>query len=136
MAFQVEKIHPLDLQPRKAVGVGLPFSSNAVFNTTYTTQDALKSNLINYLLTEKSERFLNLDLGAGLRALLFDQLTEDKQAEIESVIRSGIATWFPNVRINSINIQASQDINTVAVYLRYSVDYTNIQDQLVINFEQ
>jgi len=136
MAFQVEKIHPLDLQPRKAVGVGLPFSSTSVFNSTYTTQDALKSNLINYLLTEKSERFLNLDLGAGLRALLFDQLTEDKQAEIESVIRSGIATWFPNVRINSINIQASPDTNTVAVYLRYSVDYTNIQDQLVINFEQ
>jgi len=75
MAFQVERIHPLDLQPRKAVGVGLPFSSTSVFNSTYTTQDALKSNLINYLLTEKSERFLNPDLGAGLRALLFDQLT-------------------------------------------------------------
>ena len=136
MAFQVERIHPLDLQPRKAVGVGLPFSSTSVFNSTYTTQDALKSNLINYLLTEKSERFLNPDLGAGLRALLFDQLTEDKQGEIEGVIRSGIATWFPNVIINSIQVQGSPDTNTVAVYLRYSVNSTNIQDQLVINFEQ
>ena len=136
MAFQVERIHPLDLQPRKAVGVGLPFSSISVFNSTYTTQDALKSNLINYLLTEKAERFLNPDLGAGLRALLFDQLTEDKQGEIEGVIRSGIATWFPNITINSIQVQGSPDTNTVTVYLRYSVDYTNIQDQLVINFEQ
>ena len=136
MAFQVERIHPLDLQPRKAVGVGLPFSSTSVFNSTYTTQDALKSNLINYLLTEKSERFLNPDLGAGLRALLFDQLTEDKQGEIEGVVRSGIATWFPNITINSIQVQGSPDTNTVTVYLRYSVDYTNIQDQLVINFEQ
>ena len=116
--------------------MGLPFSSTSVFNSTYTTQDALKSNLINYLLTEKSERFLNPDLGAGLRALLFDQLTEDKQGEIEGVVRSGIATWFPNITINSIQVQGSPDTNTVTVYLRYSVDYTNIQDQLVINFEQ
>ena len=30
MAFQVERINPLDLQPRKAVGVGLPFSGLSV----------------------------------------------------------------------------------------------------------
>ena len=136
MAFQVERIHPLDLQPRKAVGVSLPFSSTSVFNSTYTTQDALKSNLINFLLTEKSERFLNLDLGAGLRAILFDQLTEDKVGEIEGIIRSGIADWFPNVVINSIQVQGDPDRNAVTVLMRYSVKFTNIQDQLVINFEQ
>ena len=136
MAFQVERIHPLDLQPRKAVGVSLPFSSTSVFNSTYTTQDALKSNLINYLLTEKNERFLNLDLGAGLRAVLFDHLTEDKREEIEAMIRSGIATWFPSVTINSLRVHSSPDTNAVAVYIKYSVNFTNIQDELVINFEQ
>ena len=32
MAFDVKKINPLDRQPRKAVGVNLPFSGQAVFN--------------------------------------------------------------------------------------------------------
>ena len=50
MAFNVQQINPLDQQPSVGVGVGLPFSSNGVFNTTFTTQDALKSNLINYLI--------------------------------------------------------------------------------------
>ena len=102
MAFQVERINPLDLQPRKAVGVGLPFSSPSVFNSTYTTKDALKANLINYFLTERGERFLNPTLGAGLRALLFDQMTEDKKAEIDFVIRQGVAEWFPNVIIQDL----------------------------------
>jgi hypothetical protein len=80
MAFNIAKINPLDLQPRKAVGVSIPFSSRAVFNSTYTTQDALKSNLINFLLTNKGERFLNPNFGADLRALLFEQMTlEDKR---------------------------------------------------------
>ena len=136
MAFQVHKIHPLDLQPRKAVGVSLPFSSKSVFNSTYSTQDALKSNLINHFLTEKGERFLNPNLGAGLRALLFDQMTVDKKGEIEAVMRTEISTWFPSLVVNLIQTVVSPDTNAVTVYLKYSVSYTNIQDELLINFEQ
>lgn len=136
MAFNVQQINPLDLQPRKAVGVSLPFSSTSVFNSTYTTQDALKSNLINYFLTGRGERFLNPDLGTELRALLFDQMTEDKKEEILYVIRRGVADWFPNVIINGLQMENLPDTNTVVIYLNYSVTQTNIQDELVINFEQ
>ena len=48
MAYKVQRINPLDLQPRKAVGVALPFQGRAVFNSTYTSKDAIKSNLINF----------------------------------------------------------------------------------------
>ena len=51
MAFNIRKIDPIDLQPRKAVGVSLPFSGKAVFNSTFQTKDAIKTNLINYFLT-------------------------------------------------------------------------------------
>ena len=136
MAFDIQQINPLDLQPRKAVGVGLPFSSNSVFNSTYTTKDAIKSNLINYFLTEKGERFLNPALGAGLRALLFDQMTEDKQEEINFAVRQGVSEWFPNINIQTLNTTYSQDANTATVSMSYNVINTNIQDQLVINFEQ
>ena len=136
MAFNVQKINPLDLQPRKAVGVNLPFSSNSVFNSTYTTQDALKANLVNHFLTEKGERYLNPDLGAGLRRLIFDQITEDKKGEIDAVIRTEISTYFPSVQINNVKIASSPDTNTVTVFIKYSVMQTNIQDELLINFEQ
>ena len=38
MAFEIKKIDPIDLQPRKAVGVSLPFSGKAVFNQTFETK--------------------------------------------------------------------------------------------------
>jgi phage baseplate assembly protein W len=136
MAFNVQKINPLDLQPRKAIGVSLPFSSNSVFNSTYSTQDALRSNLVNHFLTEKGERYLNPNLGAGLRRLLFDQITVDKEGEIEAVVRTEISTYFPNLQVNSVRVASSADTNTVTVYIKYSVTQTNIQDELLINFEQ
>lgn len=136
MAFEVKKIHPLDLQPRKAVGVSLPFSAKDVFAPTYTTQEATKMNLINYILTGTGERFLNPDLGIDLRNLLFEQLVEDKLEEIEYRIRQGIYQWFPNVVINKIEISSDTATGVVRAYMKYSVEYTNIQDELLINFEQ
>lgn len=136
MAFQVQKIHPLDLQPRKAVGVSLPFSAKDVFTSTYTTKDALKSNLINFLLTDKGERVLNPDFGIGLRSLLFEQATQDTKDQIDYLIRKGISDWFPELVINTLTIAPTPDTNTVTIYMKYNVNQTNIQDELLINFEQ
>jgi phage baseplate assembly protein W len=136
MAFNVQQINPLDLQPSVGIGVGLPFTSNQVFTTTYTTQDAIKSNLINYFLTGRSERFFNPNLGAGLRAVLFEQMTEEKGEEVEFIVRTGLSTWFPNVVVQELRTVSTPDSNLFTLYLKYSVANTNIQDELVINFEQ
>lgn len=136
MAFDIQQINPLDLQPSVGVGVGLPFSSGDVFNTTYTTQEAIKANLINFLLTGTSERFMNPTFGIGLREILFEQMTQDIDEQLQAIIRSGLATWFQNVQVIEIKTQPSPDSNTYAIYLRYSILNTNIQDELLINFEQ
>lgn len=136
MALDVRKIDPLDLQPRKAVGVKLPFTGNAVFNSTYTSAEAIKTNLINYFLTARGERYLNPEFGNGLRALLFDQLTEDKVKEIDSIIKEDIKFYFPRVIPTEISIQGIPDRNSVQFFLRYKVESTNIEDELVINFDQ
>jgi phage baseplate assembly protein W len=136
MAFEVKKIHPLDLQPRKAVGVSLPFSAKDVFLPTYTTQEAIKVNLINYILTGRGERFLNPDFGIDLRSLLFEQLVDDKIEELDYKIRQGISEWFPNVVINKIEITSDKTTGVVRAYMKYGVQFTNIQDELLINFEQ
>jgi phage baseplate assembly protein W len=136
MAFEVQQINPLDLQPSVGVGVALPFTSNAVFTTTYTTQEAIKTNLINFFLTGESERFFNPTFGAGIRAVLFEQMTDDLDDQVQGIIRSGLATWFPNVIVNDLRTQMQQDEYIYTVYLKYSVRNTNIVDELLINFEQ
>ena len=136
MAFEVQKIDPLDLQPRKAVGVQLPFSGKAVFNTNYSTEDALKTNLINYFLTSKGERYLNVEFGNGLRKLLFEQLTQEKVREIDASIKADLAFYFPRVEPINIETVGIPDNNAVQFSMKYKVKDTNIEDEVVINFEQ
>jgi len=135
MAFNVRRINPLDLQPRKAVGVALPLQGRAVFNSTFTTKDATKSNLINFFLTGKNERVFNVDFGAGLRNLLFENITQESLEDVKSTIERGLEVYFPQVIINSMQLSPQPDSNTVSFELKYAVRETNITDELVINFE-
>lgn len=136
MAYKVQRINPLDLQPRKAVGVSLPFDGRAVFNSTYTNKDATKANLINFFLTGKNERVLNVDFGAGLRNFLFENLTQDMVDTTKELIAEALQLYFPQVVANELNLIAYPDQNLVTFELKYAVRETNITDEVVINFEQ
>lgn len=136
MAFDVKKIDPLDLQPRKAIGVSLPFSGTAVFNSTYQSKDAIKANLINYFLTNKGERYLNPNFGSNLRSLLFENIVQDSLETVRQTIASDVKKYFPRVQPTSIQINAIPDSNYIRFYMSYVILDTNIQDQLLINLEQ
>ena len=135
MAFDRQKIDPLDLVDSQGVGVSLPFESEAVFNQTFTTREALKTNLINYFLTGRGERYLNPNFGSPLRPLLFEQLTEDKVTQIRTVVERDLSIYFPQVGVIEMNVEGFPNTNMVQFALRYRVVDTPIEDELTIDFE-
>jgi hypothetical protein len=134
MAFNERKIYPLDTKPSVAVGIGLPFNGNAVFNSTYLTKDAVKANLINFFLTNKNERYLNNTFGANLRAFIFEQITNDNISFLKEDIQLKINEYFSNIKVNSLEINQYPDTNSINVILFYEVPNTNINDQLELEF--
>jgi len=135
MAYQPRKIDPLDLQPRKAIGVALPFSGDAVFNSTYQSKDAIRTNLINYFLTGKRERVFNPNFGAGLRDLLFEQITQERIEDLQALIIEGLNLYFPRVEVIRLNLSPFPDENIISFALNYRVVDTSIEDEVTINFE-
>ena len=133
MAYIVRNVDVLDLKPSTGVGISLPFNGPTGINTTYTSKDAIKSNLLNFILTGKKERVMNPSFGSGVRDLLFEPITENLTDQIEGLIYGGVETYFPQVQINSLNVDLSPDTRTVTIYLGYSVINTNIEDELQIN---
>jgi uncharacterized protein len=133
MAYIVRNVDVLDLKPSTGVGISLPFNGPTGVNTTYTSKDAIKSNLLNFILTGKKERVMNPSFGSGVRDLLFEPITENLTDQIEGLIFGGVETYFPQVQINSLTVDLSPDTRTVTIYLGYSVINTNIEDELQIN---
>jgi phage baseplate assembly protein W len=133
MAYIVRNVDVLDLKPSTGVGIDLPFNGPTGINTTYTTKDAVKANLLNFILTGKRERVMNPTFGSGVRDLIFEQQTDELTDQVEDLIIGGVEVYFPQVQINSLNVSQSPDNYTVTIYLNYSVINTNIQDELQIN---
>jgi len=133
MAYIVKNVDVLDLKPSTGVGISVPFDGPTGINTTYTTTDTIKSNLINFLLTGKRERVMNPNFGSGLREILFEQLTEDTTATIENIIIGGVESFFPQVVIESLNTTLDEYNQTINIYLKYTIINTNIEDAIQLN---
>ena len=134
MAFNPQLINPIDLNPNLAVGVNLPFNGPSVFTSNYLTSQAIKNNLINYFLTNPGERPLNPTFGGGLRAFIFQQISENSLDGLKENVSLKLETYFPNVIINSLDVLKRDDENSVVVQLKYSIANSNINDNLTFQF--
>jgi len=130
MPFDPQQIYPIDLNASKAVGVNLPFNGPSVFKSNYLTKDAIKNNLINYFLTNPGDRYLNPTFGAGLRAYIFEQVDSGTTDALLQDISDKISLYFPNVKVESLEVIGIEDTNTIQVNISYSIINTNISDNL------
>ena len=134
MAYNVININPLDLQPSKGVGIKVPFDGPTGLNITYTTKEAVKSNILNFFLTGKRERIMSPNMGAGIREQLFEQITNNTAENLEDIITFGLGDYFPQIKLTNLNVSAAPDQNLIQIYFSYSIKNTNIQDEITINF--
>ena len=131
MAYRVPNRTQEDISARTAIGISIPFSK--LFNQTYTTREAVKSNLINYLLTDKGERPLNPLFGSDIKKALFNPIVKDTLDGLEIQVREGIESLFPLVDIKNLVITPLADFNQTNIALTYSV-FNNELDEINIDF--
>ena len=95
---QIYRLNPQDLGQPKGIGISVLYSNNtSVFNSTITTKDQIKSNLINYVLTNKGERLYDPNFGGDIRRAIFEA---NDDAAFESVIarlEDEIPAYVPNI---------------------------------------
>ena len=134
MAFGLRRVYPNDLRPRVAIGVNLPLSGPVAFESNYLTKDAVKNNLINYLLTNPGERPSNPTYGAGLRQYLFTQIENGNLEFIKNDIQEKIKQNIPLVEVEEMEVFETENQNTIQVSITYSIPNTGINDTLELNF--
>jgi phage baseplate assembly protein W len=82
---------------------------NGLFEMNNVTKDALTSNLLLLLLTEKGERYYEPDYGTNLRRYIFEPNDGLTQSEIEQEIRETVKRFIPQLTISGVEIITSDD---------------------------
>lgn len=135
MAYNIRNINVVDLHPSTGVGVSLPFSNRTAFTTVYTTKEQLKYNIINYLLTDRGERIFNPTFGAGLRSMLFEQITQESNEALRMNIQTSVESFFPSVEITQLEVIPDPDYSLISVQFSYRIKTSNETDNILLNIQ-
>jgi phage baseplate assembly protein W len=127
MAFQLPPQNPLDINKRVAIGVSIPFNQNYIFNSTYTTVDQIKSNIINYILTNNNERIYNPTFGSNLRKILFEGIDENTLQALKPKLINDLQNIFPVVNVVNLDFVPMYDENAIQLNIYYTVYNSNPQ---------
>lgn len=135
MAIRINNKPVIDTKPDYAVGIDLPLNADNVFYSNYTTAEAIKYNLINFLLTNKGERVFNPTFGANLQSIVFSQSTQTNIESVEANLRNQISLYFPSVVVNQLLFTPYPDQNLLVITFKYSIPTLGIDETINLNFE-
>lgn len=124
-------IRLLDVFASVAVGINIPFSEPTGITPNYTTQEAIKNNIINYILTNENERLMKSSFGGNLRNTVFQVQTEDELEAVGDNLKFGLEREFPAIKVTDISFKPNPDENSLNFFITYALS-TGTTDSVAI----
>lgn len=115
------------------INIEFPFKDNSeglFINLNKDTNNAIKSNLIHLLLTNKGERFYLPDFGTNLKKYIFNQNDRINISELRDEINLSISKYMPNLKVTNLSIDPSDNNDLTAIV---KIDYIISDDVFQTN---
>jgi len=95
-----------------AYGITLPVrrGDTGYFEQSFLSFDQARSNLINLLLTQQGERIMQPNFGTGLHKILFEQMDNDMESQLQEIITSSVNFWLPYINIEEIEVEMTDEM--------------------------
>lgn len=124
---------------KQFININFPFRNSEkgfLLDLTETDADAIKSDLMHLVLTNKGERYYNPEFGTNLRKYIFEQNDRITHSEITEELNETIKKFIPNLLINNVLIEGSPEMEYLAtVKISYTITdgVFNKSDFIIIN---
>lgn len=105
------------------------FDKNPVtgFMARVTNEEAVKQSIRNLVLTMRTERFYDPNIGSKVSALLFEPIDEITAEAIQREIRQTINNKEPRASLIEVIVNPQYDLNAYFITVVFSI--INIPDQ-------
>lgn len=128
----------MSFEINKNIGIRFPFkisSDGFLLDMTKTTFDAVKSDLVHLILTQRGQRLYLPSFGTNLYKFLFEPSDSLTQSQIKREIEDTVAKFIPNLQITDVIIEYPEDHKaTVTIDYIVSEDSLQANDRVVIEF--
>lgn len=99
--------------------------------TTLKDEDAVKESMRNLVLTDQGERLMQPTLGAGLKQLLFENMTPAVLEMIRERVKSTLELYEPRASI--IDLTVSGDLDSNEVYINVVFFISNREQPVTLD---
>lgn len=126
-----------DADPKAFLGRGwaFPVATDSDGTTALAVyEDDVRQAIRIIIGTEKGERVMRPDFGAGLRAMLFEPLRTTTLALIRHRVEEALVLWEPRIDSVSVQVTAVPPQGELEINVRYRVRLTNTFYNLVYPF--
>lgn len=125
--------------PKAFLGVGwaYPVQPNASHTDAALAiyEEDVRQAVLIILETNRGERAMRPDFGAGLRDFLFEPINATTLALIRHRVEEALITWEPRIRVEEIALESSDSARTrIDIKIEYVVRATNTFYNLVYPF--
>ncbi len=106
------------------INIDFPFKDSEkgfYFNLNRTEKDAIRSDLLHLLLTNKGERLYLPDFGSDLRKYIFEPNDDITHGKIKDSLNESIKTYIPNLLVNEISFETNEIEELIIVVLKYTI---------------
>ncbi len=124
---------------QRFINIDFPFKDSPegfYFKLNSTNTDAIRSDLLHLLLTNKGERLYMPDFGSDLKKYIFEPNDSITHEQIKDNLNENIKRYMPNLIINDISFKNDDIEELIIVELTYTVtDGTfNSTDTVTLTF--
>jgi phage baseplate assembly protein W len=93
-------------------------------------RESIQQNIKNLILTSPGEKVFDANFGAGIRRLLFENVSNDISSEVVRKISSQVEEYMSFIRIENLVANFDPDNNKLYVTFAYSVPTLSLADTL------
>lgn len=98
--------------------------------------EAIKQSMRNLILTKKYERPFKPNLSSPIYDLLFELFTPNIKSTLERIVFDVINTYEPRVRVLGVEVNPTQDHNSLEISISYVVVGVEIPTEFTITIER
>lgn len=84
-------------------------------------EESVKRSIKNILLTDKGERFFNVEFGSDIKKMLFENFNTATEQITRDLIKTAINNHEPRANIIDVNIIGNYDQNQIGITIVFSI---------------
>ena len=89
-----------------------------------TNEQAVQASILNILATGPYERLFRPDLGAGLKEMLFEPMTQLTASRISTRIRSAVQQQEPRVTVENVTVIPNEERQLYDIFVTCTINDT------------